>query len=53
MSLWVDDDGPGVPPQERERVFSRFETGRTDGTGLGLFLSRQLVEAAGGTLSVS
>ncbi len=53
VSLWVDDDGPGVPPQERERVFSRFETGRTDGTGLGLFLSRQLVEAAGGTLSVS
>lgn len=39
--LWVHDDGPGVPPQERERVFQRYVKGsdRPAGSGLGLGLS--------------
>jgi signal transduction histidine kinase len=49
--LAVEDDGPGVPPAERERVFERFarlEPGR--GLGLGLYIARQLARAQGGDL---
>ena len=49
--LAVEDDGAGVPPTERERVFERFtrlEPGR--GLGLGLYIARQLARAQGGDL---
>jgi signal transduction histidine kinase len=52
--LAVEDDGPGVPPEERERVFERFtrlEPGR--GLGLGLYIARQLARAQGGDLVVT
>jgi signal transduction histidine kinase len=53
----VEDDGPGIPPAERERVFDRFH--RTDaardrasgGTGLGLAIVRAIAEAHGGSVS--
>lgn len=54
----VSDEGPGVPPSERERIFERFvqldqsSTRRQGGTGLGLHLCRQLADLLGGTLSV-
>ncbi|WP_245679217.1 sensor histidine kinase [Actinomadura hibisca] len=53
----VTDDGPGVPPADRERIFERFvrldaARGRDDGgAGLGLPIARDLVEAHGGTLA--
>jgi len=56
--LHVADTGPGIPPDKMERLFVPFErlgaerTG-TEGTGLGLALSRRLVEAMGGTISVA
>jgi signal transduction histidine kinase len=49
--LAVEDDGAGVPPAERERIFERFtrlEPGR--GLGLGLYIARQLARAQGGDL---
>ncbi|MFF5260753.1 sensor histidine kinase [Actinomadura viridis] len=52
----VYDDGPGVAPEDRERVFERFtrlaEARHSDagGTGLGLAISRDIAEAHGGTL---
>jgi signal transduction histidine kinase len=53
----VADDGPGVPPAEREVIFDRFRQsgagGRPGGTGLGLAISRRIVEQFGGTLQVS
>lgn len=47
----VIDDGPGVPPEDRERIFDPFYTTKPDGTGLGLFISRRTVEDHGGTLT--
>jgi two-component system sensor histidine kinase ChvG len=51
----VDDDGPGIPPHALERVFERFYTDRPEqgfgqNSGLGLSISRQIVEAHGGRI---
>jgi len=54
--LTVEDDGPGIPEQERTAVFSPFyrtersRNRRTGGTGLGLAIARQIAEAHGGTV---
>jgi signal transduction histidine kinase len=53
-TLDVDDNGPGVPPADRERIFQRFTRidearGRTDGgAGLGLAIAREVARAHGG-----
>jgi two-component system sensor histidine kinase MtrB len=59
VRIEVDDEGPGVPPDERDLVFDRFARGRaasarggTDGTGLGLALVAQHVAAHKGTIEV-
>ncbi len=53
--LTVRDRGPGIAPEDRERVFGRFEHGRGfrdwGGLGLGLYAARQIVEGHGGTIS--
>jgi two-component system, OmpR family, sensor histidine kinase ChvG len=51
----VDDDGPGIPPHALERIFERFYTDRPSqgfgqNSGLGLSISRQIVEAHGGRI---
>ena len=46
----VDDNGPGVDPVLAEHVFEANVTGRTGGTGLGLALVREVVQAHGGTI---
>jgi two-component system, OmpR family, sensor histidine kinase ChvG len=53
--ITVDDDGPGVPPHALERIFERFYTDRPSqgfgqNSGLGLSISRQIVEAHGGLI---
>lgn len=54
----VEDDGSGVPPEERERVFERFvrldEARSRDagGSGLGLAIARGIATASGGTVSI-
>lgn len=50
----VRDNGPGIAPHEKERLFHRFiqGRGRRGGAGLGLYLCRQIVEAHGGTIDV-
>lgn len=49
----ISDQGPGVPPEDRERIFDMFESSRPGGVGLGLFLARTAVERCGGKISVS
>jgi signal transduction histidine kinase len=54
--LTVTDDGPGIPPADRERVFQRFtrlDDGRSrdgGGSGLGLAITRELVRRSGGSV---
>ncbi len=54
--LTVSDRGPGIPRSEWPRIFERFERAASmrhyGGLGLGLYVSRQIVEAHGGTISV-
>jgi signal transduction histidine kinase len=56
--LTVDDEGPGIPPEQREAMlepFVRLETSRnrrTGGAGLGLAVVRNLVEAHGGAVRI-
>ena len=52
--IWVDDQGPGIPPADRERVWDRFWRLERDrgsavaGTGIGLAVVRELVALHGG-----
>jgi len=48
----VRDRGPGVVPEERARIFEPFHTTRTRGTGLGLAVTKRIVEQHGGTIEV-
>jgi signal transduction histidine kinase len=48
--LRIDDRGPGINPQELDKIFSEFHTTKTEGSGLGLAVSRRIVEAHGGKL---
>lgn len=56
--LYVADQGIGIPPEEQQRIFNRFYRvdnrlrRETQGTGLGLYLSRAIIEAHGGTIRV-
>jgi two-component system sensor histidine kinase ChvG len=56
LVVTVDDDGPGVPPENLETVFQRFYTSRPKGaafggnSGLGLSIARQIVETHGGAV---
>ena len=49
----IADHGPGIPEELRLRVFEPYVTTKQDGTGLGLALVRQTIEAHGGTITVS
>ncbi|MCK0207162.1 sensor histidine kinase [Starkeya koreensis] len=56
VEIVVDDDGPGIPPHALGRIFERFYTDRPEeqgfgqNSGLGLSISRQIVEAHGGRI---
>ncbi len=50
VRISVTDAGPGVPADIAERLFSAFTSGKPDGMGLGLAISKSIVEAHGGRL---
>ena len=53
VRIEIADDGPGIPPDRRDAIFERGEKGAdSDGTGLGLYLVRTLVESYGGSVHV-
>jgi PAS domain S-box-containing protein len=53
VAVEVHDDGPGVPPDLRERIFDPFFTTRAEGTGLGLAVCARIVADHGGDLRVA
>ena len=54
--IWISDEGPGIPPEHLPRVFDRFyrvesdRDRRSGGIGLGLAISKAIVEAHGGEI---
>ena len=50
VSVAVDDNGPGIPPGEQERIFRPFWSRDGGGTGLGLAIARELAAALGGEI---
>jgi PAS domain S-box-containing protein len=54
IQLVIEDDGPGIAPEHRSRIFEPFFTTKKDvGTGLGLWVTREIIERHGGTITVS
>jgi signal transduction histidine kinase len=52
IALRVADEGPGIPPERRARLFTPFATTKASGTGIGLWLSQKIVVAHGGTMTL-
>lgn len=55
VELRIEDSGPGIPPDERDRVFERFyrpRTSQSQGSGLGLAIVRRIVELGNGSVAI-
>lgn len=58
VGLWIEDHGPGIPPEEQQKIFERFyrrgsELRReTPGVGIGLSIVKHIAEAHGGRVIV-
>ena len=50
LVLEIQDNGPGFPPDLLERIFEPYVTTKTSGSGLGLPISRRIIEENGGTI---
>jgi two-component system OmpR family sensor kinase len=54
VEIAIADEGPGIPPEDREAIFERFfrgaSRGEVEGSGLGLAIAKRAIERAGGTL---
>lgn len=48
----IDDNGPGISPKDREKVYDLFYSTKKEGTGLGLPIAKNIVEAHGGSLEI-
>jgi len=53
LAITIADHGPGIPDDLRQRVFEPYFTTKADGTGLGLALVRQTLEAHRGTIALT
>lgn len=58
VMIEVEDEGPGIPAEEQPRIFQRFYRGKAEavrkaeGSGVGLYLTRRILEEQGGTVCV-
>lgn len=52
LALEVEDEGPGIPPEERERALRPFHSTKPGGMGLGLAVAQQAAEDHGGRLEL-
>ncbi len=50
VEIDIEDSGPGLTPEQRERIFEAFYTTKSGGTGLGLAVTKTLLEKMGGTI---
>jgi signal transduction histidine kinase len=53
LTIRIRDTGPGIPPENLERIFDPYFTNRPGGTGLGLALARRIVEEHRGKIQAS
>ncbi len=53
LHVEIDDTGPGLPAVDPEELFQPFMTTKTQGTGLGLAVTRRIVESLGGKIALS
>ena len=51
LVIEIADDGPGIPPALRGRLFELFASGKKGGTGLGLAIVKKIVDDHGGTIA--
>jgi signal transduction histidine kinase len=51
VRISVRDNGPGMTPQQRARIFEPFYTTKTSGTGLGMAIVQRMIEAHGGEIA--
>ncbi|MDR4511946.1 MAG: ATP-binding protein [Nitrososphaeraceae archaeon] len=50
LSIKISDNGPGIPINIKDKIFSKFVTGSKSGTGLGLYICKNIVEKHGGRI---
>jgi len=53
LSIFISDNGPGIPAEDRYRIFEPFFSRKDDGTGLGLSISQKIMENYNGDITVS
>lgn len=51
--IWVADQGPGIPPENLKKLFTPFFTTKTEGFGLGLSITKKILESLGGTVAAT
>jgi len=51
LDIFVEDDGPGISPDARAKIFQPFFTTKATGTGLGLAIVARRVSEMGGTIA--
>jgi signal transduction histidine kinase len=52
INIFISDNGPGITVGDEEKIFELLRTNKPEGTGIGLWLTRNIIERAGGSIQV-